>query len=404
MNKLDINKIKGDFPIFNNNKELVYLDTAATSQTPQVVIDALNEYYTNYRANIHRGLYALSEKATDAYEKAREDVALFVNADTNEIIFTGGATDASNMLIALLENELELEAGDEIVTSIMEHHANLVPLQKLAERKGLILKFIPLAEDNNLDLEEAQKLITSKTKIVSVLMASNVLGTINDIETLTHYAHAVGAFMISDATAAVGHMDVNVGDIDALYFSGHKICGPTGVGVLYLNKKYIEKFSPVFFGGGIVEKVTKEKTQFISGAQKFEAGTPHIAGVIGLGRAVHYLTEIGVEKIREHAKDLVEYAVQSLKQVDGVTLLTQEDSSRNIGTVSFEVSGVHVHDVVEILSRYDIAVRAGHHCAEPLYGALGSHASVRASFYLYNSKEDIDKLVKGLDEVKKIFA
>ena len=404
MNNLDTQKIKADFPIFNTNKDLVYLDTAATSQTPQVVIDAVTEYYTNYRANIHRGLYELSEKATDMYEKSREVVADFLGADKNEIIFTAGATASSNMLIHLLENELVLNEGDEIVVSIMEHHANLVPLQKLAERKKLVLKFIPLQDDNQLDMAEAQNLITSKTKIVSVLMASNVLGTINDIEKLTEYAHEVGAFMVCDATATVGHIDVSVNDVDALYFSGHKICGPTGIGVLYLNKQYVEKFAPAFYGGGIVEEVHKNNTVFISGAQKFESGTPNIAGVAGLSRAILYLKEIGLDAIHNHAMELVEYTIESLKQIDGVSIVAQLDKTKNIGTVSFILSDVHVHDIVEILSRYNIAVRAGHHCAQPLHEALDARATVRASLYLYNSKEDIDKLVEGLKQVKKIFA
>ena len=401
---IDIKNIKKDFPIFTNNKDLVYLDTVASSQTPEVVLEKVKDYYTEFRANIHRGLYDISERATLEYEQVRDIVALFIGGNKDEIIFTHGATESSNMLVYMLENELILNEGDEIVTSIMEHHASLTPLQELAKRKKLVLKFIPLLDDNGLDMEKAEKLITEKTKIVSVLMASNVLGTVNDIETVTKLAHKVDAFMITDATAAVGHKDVKVLDVDALYFSGHKMCGPTGVGVLYLKNEYVEKFNPSFFGGGIVDKVTKEKTEFVSDVRKFEPGTPNISGVIGLGEAVSYLQNIGLIEIQKHSAELVKYAIQCLKAEDWIDVYTQEGNMKNIGTVAFAIKGVHPHDVVEILNRFNVAARAGHHCAQPLHTELGVPTTVRASFYLYNTKEDIDALLHGLKEVKKVFA
>ena len=289
---IDVKKIREDFKIFTNRKDLVYLDTAATSLTPVTVMDKVEDYYSNYRANIHRGLYDISEEATSRYEHVRESVAQFICADKSEIIFTAGSTHSSNMLVYILEQELVLEEDDEIVVSIMEHHASLVPLQELAKRKKLKIKFIPLLDDVTLNIEKARELITERTKIVSVVLASNVTGTINDVDTITSLAHKVGAFMISDVTAAVGHMDVQVRDVDALYFSGHKMCGPTGVGVLYLKDKYISKFSPAFYGGGIVKKVEMDTTSFIDGVQKFESGTPNIAGVIGLEEAVAYISKI----------------------------------------------------------------------------------------------------------------
>lgn len=406
MKKIDPQKIKKDFPIFDGQPDLVYLDSASSSQTPQAVLDAMNEYYTGYRANIHRALYDASQRATDAYEQARKDIARFINADEKEIIFTAGATASSNMLIGMLSNYLSLKAGDEIVTSIMEHHSNLLPLRKLALEKKLTLRYIELTDDFELDMKQAEKFITSKTKIVSISLASNVLGTVNDIKQLALLAHKQGALMIADGTEAVGHIPVDVRalDCDFLFFSAHKMCGPTGIGVLFGKKSLLENMEPSTVGGGIVTKVTKKDILYKPIPERFEAGTPNIAGVIGLGAAIRYLESIGMEVIHAHTAALTASAQKKLSALPRVTVLSGKNPRGNSGIVSFAIQGMHPHDISHILSEHNVAVRAGHHCAMLLGDYLGYPATTRASFYLYNSEKDIETFIEAVRKAQQIFS
>ncbi len=405
MSKIEIQNIKKDFLIFNSNPELVYLDSAASSQTPEVVIKEMDEYYRSYRSNVHRSMYSVGERATSKYEDARGKVAKFIGSEVDEIIFTGGSTASVNMLVYSLENYLKLKNDDEIVTTVMEHHSSLIPLQELAKRNSLILKHINITEDFELDYEEADKLITNKTKIVSVTLASNVLGTINDIKRLSYMAHSVGAILICDATKAVGHIKVNVEELgcDFLVFSGHKMCGPTGIGVLYGKKSILKKLPPSIFGGGIVEEVSLQTAKYSSVPSRFEAGTPNISGAIGLGVAVEYLNGIDLNSIHEHIKDLVEYALEQLEKIEDVKIFSQKNIDSNAGIVSFAVDGIHPHDIVEIAGRDNVALRAGHHCAQPLMDMLGVGSLVRASFYVYNDKNDIDALTEVIKKARNIF-
>jgi len=402
MSNLNIQKIKEDFAIFKSNPELVYLDSAASSQTPESVIEKMNEYYREYRSNIHRSMYKAGERATSAYEEARNKVAKFIGSDRDEVIFTSGSTAGMNMLTYSLEGYLGLNEGNEIVTTVSEHHSGLIPLQELAKRKGLVLKHINITDDFNLDYKQAEKLITNKTKIVSASLASNVVGTINDIKKLSQLAHNVGAIIICDATKAVGHIQVNVQELgcDFLVFSGHKMCGPTGVGVLYGKKSVLQKLPPSIFGGGMVEEVDLQTAKYTGVPARFEAGTPNIAGAIGLGRAVDYINDVGIQNIHKHIKELVEYANKQLEMIVGVKIFSPE---KNAGVISFTVDGIHPHDVAEIAGRENVAIRAGHHCANPLMDMLGVGALARASFYLYNDKSDVDSLVEVIKKVQHVF-
>lgn len=399
--------IKTNFPFFGEGgKDIAYLDNAASSQTPKVVLEAMDAYYTKFRANVHRGLYEASEAASVAYEEARSKVARFIGADPREIIFTAGATASSNMLMLMLEHSGVVAEGGEMVTTVSEHHGSLIPLQELAHRNSLQIKHIPIQGLTlDLDYEVAEKLITEKTKIVSVTLASNVTGAINDIARIAKMAHAVGTLVICDATAAVGHMSVDVKNLgaDFVYFSGHKMCGPTGIGVLLGKGTVLEKLAPGFYGGGSIEEVTLEQATFTGVPERFEAGTPNIAGAIGLGAAVDYLAHLGIENIRAHTESLTKEAIARLKEISGVRLIAEEDASKNIGIVSFLIDGVHPHDTAEILGREGVAVRAGHHCVMPLHTFLGVSATVRASFYLYNTREDIDALIRGIKKAQEIF-
>jgi len=397
--------IKDDFPVFVNNPELVYLDSSSTSQTPETVIHAMDEYYRHYRANSRRGQYAISARAENTYESARTDVATFIGAESREIIFTAGSTASANLIVYTLENSEVFKEGDEIVTTIMEHHSLFIPLQKLAKRNKLILRIIPMKENLELDYDEAEKLINEKTKLVAFIGVSNVTGTINDMARLCEMARKVGAYSLVDATQAAGHMSIDVKKIgcDFLFFAGHKMCGPIGTGVLFGRQELLEKMEPGFYGGGTIEEVTLEEVRFAPVPHKFEAGTPNIGGAIGLGVACKYLTDIGMESIQEYCEEMTKYAVSKLSEVPKVKLFCVKDPKKNVGVVSFIVEGIHPHDVGEILSRLHIATRGGHHCAQPLLQSLGTPSLNRASFYLYTSKEDIDALVKGLTEVQKVF-
>ncbi|MHB8652072.1 MAG: aminotransferase class V-fold PLP-dependent enzyme [Minisyncoccota bacterium] len=407
MSMLDTKAIKKDFPIFEHEKDLVYLDSAATSQTPQAVLDTMQEYYTSYRSNIHRGLYKMGEEASERYEGVRASVARFIGALPEEIIFTSGATASSNMLVRMLEESGRVGEGSEIVSTVMEHHASLIPLQELAKRKGLTLSLIPIGVpygEKGLDYDAAEKLITSKTKIVSCVLASNVLGTINDVKRLADLVHKHGALMIVDATEAVGHISVDVKKLgaDFLYFSGHKMLGPTGIGVLYGRKELLENMNPSVFGGGIVEKVTGENATWTTSLKRFEAGTPNISGAIGIGGAVEYLEKIGVENIHAHVRELTVYALEKLAQISGVHIFAAP-VEQNVGIISFAIDGVHPHDLAQIAGDSNVAIRAGHHCAAPLMAVLGVPATARASFYLYNDNMDVDALIEAIKKAHTIF-
>jgi len=405
MNLPDIEKIKKDFPIFKEHRNLVYLDNAASSQTPQCVLDAMNKYYISYRANIHRGMYSASEKATLEYERSRKVLADFIGAGKEEIIFTSGATGSANMLAYCLEHSFDFKEGDEIITTIAEHHSNLVPLQELAHRKKMNIKCIPVDDSYNLDYKEAEKLITKKTKIVAIAHASNVLGTINDIEKIARLAHDVGALVIIDASKTAGHININVRELDAdfLFFSGHKMCGPTGIGVLFGKKKHLEIMTPGFFGGGMVTDVCTTVAKWRETPLKFEAGTPNISGAVGLAEAVEYIKAIGLESIHKHESRLISYAIEKLGALPFVSIVCQKDPQKNTGVLSFSVNGIHGHDISEILARENIAVRSGLHCAEPLMHSLGISNLTRASIYMYNYKKDIDLLVQGVKKAYNIF-
>ncbi|MCH8003769.1 MAG: cysteine desulfurase [Nanoarchaeota archaeon] len=402
---MDIEKIRKDFPILNvkvHGKPLVYLDNAATTQKPEAVINSITDYYENYNANIHRSIHKLGEEATAAYEEAHRKVSDFVNASFEEIIFTKSTTESLNLLAYSLGNKLK--SGDEIVISQMEHHSNFVPWQQLAIKKGLKLKFIEIDENGLLKEDSINENITNKTKIVSLTHISNVLGTINNVEEIGKIVHENNALFIVDAAQSVPHMPVDVKklDCDFLAFSGHKMLGPTGIGVLYGKKDLLEKMDPFLYGGEMIKEVTFEHTKFNDLPWKFEAGTMNIAQGIGLGTAIDYLNKIGMGNIEQHEKELIKYAMEKLNEIKEVEIYGPEADKRS-GLIAFNVKDVHAHDTSQILDSEGIAVRAGHHCAMPLASVLGIVASARASFYLYNTKEEIDKLVEGINKVIKVF-
>lgn len=400
--------IKSFFPILNqevNGHSLVYLDSAATSQKPIQVIEALKGYYELDNSNVHRGVHTLGNRATDAYEGAREKVRKFINAKTTqEIIFTRGTTTSINT-IAASYGRANVNAGDEIVVTHMEHHSNIIPWQQLAKQTGAKLKYIDLEADGTISLEKVRETITPKTKIVSVMMVSNVLGTINPVKEITKIAHENGAVMVVDGAQAVPHMVVDVQEIDCdfLAFSGHKMCGPTGVGVLYGKKELLERMEPVEFGGEMIDFVGLEDSTWKELPWKFEGGTPIIAGAIALGAAIDFLNEIGLENIERHEHELVAYAMDEMEKIEGLTIYGPRDPMKRCGLVTFNLNDVHPHDLATVLDMNGIAVRAGHHCAQPLMKWLECTATARASFYMYNTKEDIDRLVAGLRQAKEYF-
>ncbi len=389
-------ELQSDFPILSN---LIYLDSSSTTQKPKAVIDAIKKFYEEDNANVHRGVYKLSLKATLAYEKAHEIVAKFIGARFEEVIFTKGTTESLNLLAYSLGKNLQ--AGDEIVLTEMEHHSNLVPWQQLAKEKSLKLKFIPLTSDFQLDLRKAQELITSKTKIVSVTHVSNVLGTINPVKEIAALAHEAGAVMIVDAAQSVPHLPLKVKELDCdfLAFSGHKMCGPTGIGVLYGKNELLEKMDPFLYGGDMIKEVTFERSTWNDLPWKFEAGTPNIAGAVGLAAAVEYLQSIGMENIQQQEQELTMYALQQLSTIPSLKLLGPSSAKERGAVFSFTVDGIHPHDASELLDKVNICVRGGHHCAMPLHEKLGLGGSVRASLYFYNTREDIDLLVEALASI-----
>lgn len=406
---MNIQDIRSHFPILHqevNGKPLVYLDSAATSQKPASVIETLEKYYKEYNSNVHRGVHTLGTKATDAYEGAREKVRRFINAkSTEEIIFTRGATTALNMVAHSYGSD-NLREGDEIVITFMEHHANIIPWQQVAKKTGATLKYIPLLEDGTISLEDVRATVTSNTKIVSVMKVSNVLGVMNPIKEIAKIAHEHGAIMVVDGAQAAPHMKIDVQDLDCdfLAFSGHKMCGPTGIGVLYGKKQHLEKMEPVETGGEMIDFVDLYESTWKELPWKFEAGTPIIAGAVGLGAAIDFLEQIGLENIEAHEHKLAAYAMDKLSQIEGMTIYGPKDPSLRAGVVTFNIDDVHPHDVATVLDAEGIAVRAGHHCAQPLMKWLKASATARASFYLYNTEEEIDKLVEGLIKTKEYFS
>ena len=409
MAKLNTEKIKQDFPIFNqkiNDETLVYLDNAATSQIPKFVEEKVRDFNEKERANVHRGVHALGLRATNQYESSRQKVANFIGANNaKEVIFTSGCTDSLN-LVAASFGEQNIQAGDEILVSIMEHHSNLLPWQQLAKRKQAKLNFIEINSDGLLDIKNLKSKINSKTKIVALTHVSNVLGTINPIKELTDLAHEKGAIVVVDGAQAVGHFPIDVAElnVDFYAFSGHKMFAPTGIGVLYGKKDLLDKMQPYRLGGEMIANVTREGATWAEVPYKFEAGTPNIAGAIGLGAAIDYLQSLDFELIQKHEQELTSYALEKLKNVSGLTIYGPQKSNGRIGVISFNLKNIHPHDLATALDLNGIEVRAGHHCAQPLMASLDTESTVRASLSIYNTKDDIDKLVSSLHEAKEFFS
>ncbi len=406
----DVEKIRLDFPILTKEifgKPLVYLDNAATSQKPRQVIDALVDYYENFNANVHRGVHTLSMEATDRYEEAREKVSSFINSESSDlVIWTRNASESLN-LVAYSWAEKNVHEGDEILLTPMEHHSNLVPWQELARRKNAVIKFIPMFENGTLDMDRVKELITERTVLVSAVHMSNALGTINPIKELAEEAHKLGAKILVDGAQSVPHMPTDVQEMncDFLVFSGHKMLGPTGIGALYVKEEILESMEPFLTGGEMVLEVSYEKASWADLPMKFEAGTPNIADSIALGSAVDYLNTLGMENVREHEKDLTAYALDRFRKADleGLDLFGPDDPNIRGGVFSFNTPDVHPHDLGTFLDRMGIAVRTGHHCAMPLVRSLGVAATSRASFYLYNTKKEVDILVDGVTEALRYF-
>ncbi|MEM5805262.1 MAG: cysteine desulfurase [Candidatus Aenigmatarchaeota archaeon] len=402
---MNVEKIREDFPILKrkiNGKPLVYFDNAATSQKPKQVIEALKEFYEKHNANVFRGVHTLSEEATEKYEEARRKIAEFINAENEkEIIFTRSTTEAINLVLYgyAIHN---LKAGDEIISTIMEHHSNIVPWQFLQER-GVKLKFVDIDDKGNLKLHQYNELITKNTKLITVTHVSNVLGTINPIDKIEKIAHDNGALYLVDGAQSVPHMDIDVQKIncDFLVFSGHKMLGPTGIGVLYAKKEILEKMKPFNYGSEMIKEVYLDRTIFADLPIRFEAGTPNIADAIALGVAVDYLKKIGMKNIAKHEGKLTQYALKKMKEIEEIKIFGE--AKERAGVISFNLSDIHPHDLATILDDDAIAVRSGHHCAMPLMKRLGVVATARASFYLYNTKEEVDRFVNSLEKARKVF-
>jgi cysteine desulfurase/selenocysteine lyase len=405
----DIEQIRQDFPILRrqvHGKTLVYLDNAATTQKPRSVIDALVHYYEHYNANIHRGLHTLAEEATAAYEASRLKAGGFINAEHpgEEIIFTRNTTEAIN-LVSNAWGRKNLKPGDEIVLSAMEHHSNLIPWQLIALETGAVIRIIDIDDDGKLVWDDLIAKIGERTKIVAVTQMSNVLGTINPIKEIAQAAHRVGAPVLVDAAQSVPHMPVDVQELDCdfLAFSSHKMLGPTGVGVLYGKRDLLDAMDPFLGGGEMIKRVTYETSTYADLPHKFEAGTPNIADVIAFGAAIDYLEGLGMAAVREHEIDITQYAIDTLSAVEGVTVYGPKDAREKGGAVAFNYGDLHAHDLSQVLDQEAIAIRAGHHCAQPLMRRLGCVATARASFYIYNTREEVDALVDSLGSADRIF-
>ncbi|MGN7454611.1 cysteine desulfurase [Paenibacillus pasadenensis] len=403
---MNIEEIRKQFPILHqevNGHPLVYLDSAATSQKPRSVIEAVKRYYELDNSNVHRGVHTLGSRATEAYEGARERVARFLNAPSAEqIIFTRGTTSALN-LVATGYAPSVLQEGDEIVITPMEHHSNLIPWQQAAKRSGAVLKYIPLQPDGTIALADVEKAITGRTKIVSVMYVSNVLGVINPIKEIAEIAHRHGAVMVVDGAQSTPHMRIDVQALDCDFYalSGHKMCGPTGIGALYGRRSLLENMEPIEFGGEMIDFVDLYESTWKDIPWRFEAGTPIIAGAVGLAAAIDFLEEIGLDNIDRHEKELAAYAYSKLSEIDGITIYGPREG--RVGLITFNLDDVHPHDVATVLDSEGIAVRAGHHCCQPLMRWLDVTATARASFYLYNTEQDVDRLAASLLRTKEFF-
>ena len=414
MPALDISSIKRDFPILSRKiretNRLVYLDSGATSQKPNSVLDAERDFYLHHNAAAHRGAHQLAEEATELYEGARAKVAGFIGAEVDEVIFTKSATESINAIAysmgnAETESRFHISKGDRIVVSEMEHHANLIPWQELAKRTGAELVWFKVTDDGRLDLSNIDELINKKTKIVALTHQSNVLGTINPLEKIVARTHEVGALFVLDACQSVPHFEVNVAslNIDFIAFSGHKMLGPTGVGILWGRKELLNAMPPFLTGGSMIETVTMETATYLDAPKRFEAGVPNMAQAVGLGAAVDYLKGIGLSAIHEHENTLTDAALKGLQTISGLTIIGPTDMKLRGGVVSFALEGIHPHDLGQALDSYGIAVRTGHHCAWPLMKRFKTVATTRASFYLYNDVEDVNALVDGVERARKYF-
>ncbi len=393
-----------DFPLLKNRK-ISYLDSGATTQKPIQVIEAVDEFYKNYNANPHRGAYSLSMEATEIYENTRTKIAKFINArHREEIIFSKNATESLN-LIAYSYGLDNLKENDEIVISIMEHHSNLVPWQNVAKKTGAKLNYMYINEEFELSDEEIESKITDKTKIVGITHVSNVLGTINNVEKIIKYAHKKGAIVVVDGSQSIPHMKIDVEKLNAdfLVFSGHKMLAPLGIGILYGKREILNDMNPFLMGGDMIEYVHEQTTTFAPLPNKFEAGTQNVEGVIGLGAAIDYIENIGYDKIQELEEEVVDYAIEKLSQLDYLTLYLTPNKCNHSSVISFNIKGVHPHDVASILDSQGVCIRSGNHCAQPLLRSMGIDSTCRASFYFYNSKEDVDKLIIALDKAYKMF-
>lgn len=403
---MNASQIRELFPILHqevNGHPLVYLDSAATSQKPRAVIEAIKQYYEKDNSNVHRGVHTLGSRATEAYEGAREKVGKFINANSpQEIIFTRGTTTAINLVATSYARSVCRE-GDEIVLTPMEHHSNLIPWQQVAKATGATLKYIPLQEDGSILLEDVEKVITNRTKMVSIVYVSNVLGVINPVKQIAEITHRHGAKILLDGAQSTPHMKIDVQDLDCDFYclSGHKMCGPTGVGALYGKKALLEQMEPIEYGGEMIDHVDLYNSTWKELPWKFEAGTPIIANAVGLGAAIDFLEEIGMDEIFKHDKAITDYAVDRLSQIEDLTIYGP--LKNRAGLVTFTLGDVHPHDIATVLDSVGIAIRAGHHCCQPLMRWLKVSSTARASFYLYNTEEDIDRLVKGLHKTKEYF-
>ena len=401
---IKMNNFKEDFELLKN-RNISYLDSGATAQKPNYVLEKVSEFYKKYNANPHRGAYSLSMEATSIYEKSREKIKNFINARyQEEIIFTKNATEALN-LVAYSYGLDNLKKGDEIVISIMEHHSNLVPWQMVAKKTGAILKYLYINDDFQISEEEIKSKITNKTKIVGITHVSNVTGTINDVDMIIKYAHKKGAIALVDASQSIPHMKIDVQKMNAdfLVFSGHKMMSPLGIGVLYGKREILNKMTPFLMGGDMIEYVYEQETTFAPLPNKFEAGTQNVEGVVGLGAAIDYIEKIGYKKIQEVEDEVVKYAKEELRKLDYLELYLTKDDSKHSSVISFNIKGIHPHDVASILDTCKVCIRSGNHCAQPLLRYLGIDSTCRASFYLYNTKEDVDNLINAIKKAYEMF-
>ncbi|MCI4371703.1 MAG: cysteine desulfurase [Thermoplasmata archaeon] len=407
---MNVPAIKADFPILQrtiHDKRLVYLDSAATSQKPRQVIDATSDFYSRYNANVHRAIYELGEEATREYEGARGKIAAFINAKSpNEIVFTKSTTESINVVAYGYGLKGKIGKGDEILGTVMEHHSNHVPWHFVKDMKGAVLNYVDVNDDGTLKIEQYDDLLTKHTKIVTVTLCSNVLGTINPVKEIAKRAHEVGAICVVDAAQAAPHMaiDVQALDADFLAFSGHKMLGPTGIGILYGKQPLLEETEPLLGGGEMIREVHLGRATWNDVPYKFEGGTPNIAGAIGLGTAVDYLTRIGMDAVRSHEMEITQYALEKLGRLRGVTTYGPRDVKKKAGVVSFTIENAHPHDIASILDVEGICIRSGHHCAQPLMERFDLPATARASFYIYNDLDDVDVLVAGIKKVQEVFA